>query len=566
MRVRSRWWIATGLLAGIVMYAARQTPTARAGGYTIAGIVVQEASGKPIKNAAMTITTNTHPNDTVTVVTRQDGSFSFSGLAPDKYSLQAEYRGRSRIYQQHEQFSTGIAVGPGLDSEHIRFLLPEPVRLAVSVVDEEGEPVRNALVVLFHQGVAEGWEQMAVAAQENTGGSGIARFGNLAPGTYLAAVEAQPWYAQNSVGGNETHTDQQRTLRGELEVAYPITYYAGTTDAAAATPIALSGDAQVQIAMHPVPAVHVKIVGISGETPPQIADGSGQVPQISRPPIFTQLSAVGPGGLLLSPVPGQNQMQGGSGDFEIGGAPPGRYVLSVMHSANGAREGRLEVGTSTTIDVSSSSTVDISGLSTTSVSGQISFENIQRPQNLMVWFGNVRNGQPTIGQIHEDGSFQMKGMNSGSIAPGEYEIRLGNVAGLYIKSVSVKGMKYADGLLEVREGGSAQITLVAAAGETAVKGIALKDGKPVSGALVLLVPYDRSAGTFVPRDQSDSDGTFSLQGAHPGRYAAIAIDDGADLAYQEAGVLKPYLHAAETVNVPLAKDVMLRLEVQKRVR
>jgi len=45
----------------------------------------------------------------------------------------------------------------------------------------------------------------------------------------------------------------------------------------------------------------------------------------------------------------------------------------------------------------------------------------------------------------------------------------------------------------------------------------------------------------VRRDQSDSDGTFTLAGAIPGKYTVVAIENGWDLEWLNPDVIKPYL-------------------------
>ena len=116
------------------------------------------------------------------------------------------------------------------------------------------------------------------------------------------------------------------------------------------------------------------------------------------------------------------------------------------------------------------------------------------------------------------------------------------------------------------EGASIQMSLVAAKGLTRVNGIAMKDGKAFPGAIVLLLPQDSTGGAYMPRDQTDSDGTFTLNFAPPGRYALIAIDDGRGLAYRDASIIGPYLEQAQIVDLPLPPDASVKVNVQPRRR
>ena len=57
-----------------------------------------------------------------------------------------------------------------------------------------------------------------------------------------------------------------------------------------------------------------------------------------------------------------------------------------------------------------------------------------------------------------------------------------------------------------------------------------------------MVPKEpESHGELFRRDQSDSDGTFSLASVIPGEYTIVAIDDGWDLHWSEPGVIEHYV-------------------------
>lgn len=103
-------------------------------------------------------------------------------------------------------------------------------------------------------------------------------------------------------------------------------------------------------------------------------------------------------------------------------------------------------------------------------------------------------------------------------------------------------------------------------GASTVEGLVLKDGQPFAGAMVLLVPREGPGSTLLRRDQSDSDGTFSLPNVAPGRYTIVAIDDGRELAYAEPGVLNAYLKSGRVVDAPEAAGAKLEVAVISRRR
>jgi hypothetical protein len=82
--------------------------------------------------------------------------------------------------------------------------------------------------------------------------------------------------------------------------------------------------------------------------------------------------------------------------------------------------------------------------------------------------------------------------------------------------------------------------------------------------MVLFIAHDFRRSNYIPRDQSDSDGTFTANWTAPGRYTVVAIENGRDLEYANPSVITPYLAAGRVIDVPLAKDMKLEIEVQGR--
>ena len=64
------------------------------------------------------------------------------------------------------------------------------------------------------------------------------------------------------------------------------------------------------------------------------------------------------------------------------------------------------------------------------------------------------------------------------------------------------------------------------------------------------------------RDQSDSDGTFSLKPVVPGRYTLLAIQDGWDLEWTDPKVLKPFLPKGTPLQVEPSGKYDVRVAVQ----
>jgi hypothetical protein len=81
--------------------------------------------------------------------------------------------------------------------------------------------------------------------------------------------------------------------------------------------------------------------------------------------------------------------------------------------------------------------------------------------------------------------------------------------------------------------------------------------------MIVLAPLDlKSNPALFRRDQSDSDGTFTLSGVVPGRYTLMAIEDGWDLEWADPGVLQKYIAGGETVEITPNQKTEVSVKVQ----
>jgi len=64
------------------------------------------------------------------------------------------------------------------------------------------------------------------------------------------------------------------------------------------------------------------------------------------------------------------------------------------------------------------------------------------------------------------------------------------------------------------------------------------------------------------RDQSDSDGSFTLQEITPGRYTLVAIENGWNQQWADPVVFKQWLNAGEAVQVAPNGEYTVKVRVQ----
>jgi hypothetical protein len=165
------------------------------------------------------------------------------------------------------------------------------------------------------------------------------------------------------------------------------------------------------------------------------------------------------------------------------------------------------------------------------------------------------------GWVTPDGSFTVADIP----LPGRYELLLANSADSYVRSVRVSGCTYSNGVLDIAQGAHINIEVLIAQDLSKVEGVAVTGDRPTPAAMVLAIRQGSNDARVFPQDQSDSDGTFSLNAVPPGRYIVVAIDNGEDLEYANPKVIVPYLAHGQVVDVPLAAGQRVRVQVQHRM-
>jgi 5-hydroxyisourate hydrolase-like protein (transthyretin family) len=536
------WWIV--VLATALSSHAQKVKSAVVTG-RITGTVVHAGTGRPLAGIDVSISPAEQRDLVTETTTGPDGRFAFENLARGKFSLIAQGSGFSeQAYQQHAPYSTAIAVGPGLASENLIFQLVPDGSISGSVQDEENETVRNGDVLLFSRDGATG--RMELRARNTLEDQGRYHFGHLFPGTYFVAVSAQPWYAadppsaQNSpklsMEGENTadqRSDAPSPSSGDaaLDVAYRVTFYADAVDAESATPIQLhAGErATADVTLRAVPAVHLTVRNASTDP-----NQPGSVGVQQR--VFDR---------ELIPIQGRTQ-PGPSGSLVVGGIPPGHVVVNLRTYSgkewkNQARE--LDVASDSEIDTSENSTgaVYIRGTVHSPQPGPF-------PPGTYVRFFNRDTHEGFGAPVSDTGKFEFsQNLSSTSV----YEVAVIHPRRAIVEKITASGAKVVGRTLTFPRNGTVDLTLTLLPGAGRIDGTVLREGKGVSQAMVVLVPQSLQGNAdLFRRDQSDSDGTFSLYQVIPGRYTVVAIENGWNLDWQNPDVLRPYLEHGQSVEVP----------------
>lgn len=497
-------------------------PNAR--GYRIAGTVLNTATGEPVQRAVVSALAEDDNHSIASVVSDAEGHFAFERLPAAKYPLTASKRGyRTASYDDHDGYNTAIVTGPDQDTTHLIFFLVPGAVLHGVVSGDGGDPVEGARVMLFEKPRHNAQDERIVQSDSAvTDDTGAYEFGNLADGDYLVAVSAQPWYAMRRANGDSDKGGSEANAR--LDAAYPITYFDSTTDEASATPISLAKGSRVEadIALHAVPALRIVV------DTTRRADGRLARPELQQLVFGTQIAAESVGFI--------DALKRGSAEFN--GVAPGHYELTAGDPSH-----IME------LDATQSAHVDPdSGSATTAVTGVMHMPGDGVPPDeahLVLQPQEGAQSHASLATVARNGRFHFD-----SVAPGIWTVTLvGDGKIMSVLAVGMGGAAHAGNALTVRDR-PMNVVVMLGQGIARIDGIAQKDGKGFGGAMIVLVP--KQAGnleTLVRRDQSDSDGSFSLRDVVPGQYTVVAIEDGWALDWTQPEVLARYLPSGTAVTV-----------------
>ncbi len=529
-------------------------------GFRIAGMIVSSVTGQPVALASVAIApvSQTGPREVLkSVTTAEDGRFSFAGLARGKYSLMAAAHGfRLQYFEHHDPYASAVAVGPDLDAEHLMFRLDPDAFLEGEISDENNDPVQNALVRLFESTTEEGQQKTTPVNQAQSDDQGHYHIGHLAPGKYYLAVSARPWYAVSRTANQQRNfpnpNAQARSEQDEalLDVTYPITFYPDSPDSAGAGVITLNPGERTSadVVLHAVPALHLRIR--TGDS------GSGGIGGMVFPRVMQRMFDG-----YLDSVFNAPASAAGPGMVEISGLAPGRYIVEVPTSSSPNQKGSSR-GWYREIDVTGDTEVNASeGPAFVSVTGSVVFEGFARPpKNVSIRLMNPDTGESFRSSISEKGEFDF---SSDDIRPGRYLLALESSQGYFFTRIAATGARLTGRVIDIGGGSSVRIVAAVSRGPARVDGTAMRDGKPFAGAMVVLVPHDPANNLpLFRRDQSDSDGTFTLPNVVPGQYTVVAIGNGWNLEWANPAVLQAFLKAGEAVQVPVDGKLQVTVQVQ----
>ncbi|HXY00071.1 MAG TPA: carboxypeptidase-like regulatory domain-containing protein [Candidatus Limnocylindrales bacterium] len=549
------------------------------GPFEIRGVVLDARTDQALPEVEVTIQESVQPSSEVfeVVESSSNGGFRFANLAEGKYTIRASRQGYApQAYLQHENFWTGIAVGPGKDSVHLRFPLHPSATITGQVTDEFGEGVRGAEILLWKEELENGVHNITQAESSQTDDEGKYRLEHLPGGKYSVSVTAMPWFSRyagsqgvttwfdgkNQRGkmqvslmtgtGAATHfTESPPSADGLLDVVYPTLYYPNSRDwHGMGWMNLLAGQTEsADFHLQTEPSVHIQF-----QSQPQDAEG-GQSRNVS---LLQELP--GGGQSTISPFTVETE----SGLTEISGIAAGRYYI---------QEGvRVDSDSGVGQEMDLQGTVQL-GPGESSAYGpaiQCEVRGVEGEQKLEFATAELKDAQGHAHTIvvyprtdeegHPAAGSKFFNLPTG---PQAYELSLSQPPGLVVKKIEAKGAKVTGTTIETD--GAQEVSLVVTVAQVAsnMTGVAQKNGKPFAAAMILLMPADhKDWERLVRRDQSDSDGTFRLPSIVPGKYALLALEKGWEMEWSKPEMLQPFLAKAQNLEIGERQEESVTVEVQ----
>lgn len=509
---------------------------------TLKGKVTNAVTNDILRKTTL-ILIKTSGSSTTKAETDDKGEFSFENIEPGRYYLYAERTGFTRqAYgtRGNSLVGTGLLFSAGQEMKGLEFKLQPNSVISGKVLDEDGEPLPNTMVMALHVMYDRGKKQFLPLATSLTNDLGEYRLANLKGGKY--AVSATPMNIGAGVAGTSNKAPSDRP-----EPSYTTTFYPNSRQKEGASPIEVGIGAETR--GMDIRMVQIDTVRVKGK----LNLGEGK----------QALVLLTPKGAGITGIISRYQTMGlaqQDGSFEIKGVAPGSYVLSAM-----AMDGVTNLGVAMPVEVADK---HISGLVVAPIaggelSGTLRVEGREpgsvKDLQVMVEPQEIFSALPPKGAVDDQGKFTVKG-----VPPDRYVVHVTGGASaelLYMKSLRYNSIEVGEDGIDLSGGVTGTIDIVMSEKGGQVDGtVAGEDGNPVPGALVVMIPESRRFSRYKEMT-TDQHGAFSFKGVTPGDYKILAWEDVDPGAYQDPEFIKPFLGGAESASLRESDHKAVSLKV-----
>jgi hypothetical protein len=447
-------------------------------------------------------------------VSDDSGKFSFDGVEPGTYNMEAEHQGYiDGSYGESESQSVKIKVDAGQSLKGIDIRLTPQGAISGRVVNEEGDLWVHARVDLYRSEWVAGRRKLQNFNSERVNDLGEFRIGELPPGRYYLAVEP------------DTSWEIRNQLKGKDVSARQLTWYPGSLDAAEASPIVLATGGQVlnleiRIRRGTVHRVQGTLIGL-GDMPTERSGAYFGGQGVFASPLSENAGSETSG--TVRP----------NGTFEIEGLAPGNYEIRVNQGFPPFLVGRTKVR----IDSRDVDDLTIQVTPPKTVKGRVQFAEASSSGGPPLKLDRLsvrldpNMGLPVFATTDANGTFEFPRVGSDEYqVVVNHEEAAGSGRGYYLKQIRYGDAISNDGTITMPAAGPELLIVLSTRGARLTGTLTGEAAHPQ----VVLIPAagQPRLGTF------DQTHQFLFQDIPPGAYKLYAFDGVPGGAWEDAEFMK----------------------------
>jgi len=494
-----------------VWFLVLAVPALAASAASVSGLVLNDATNKPIHTAVVTLSTiGTKPLQAA-VSTDASGAFRFDNVPPGRYRLWAGNYGFQQVAfgaPTPDRYPAVLVLGSGEVRQGIELRLRPLGAISGVVLDQNGDPLRGAQIQLLASAWVRGKKTMVRRNGAGSDERGEFRIGGVLAGRYYISANAQFSPA------SEIHPE---VSLGEVqpELVVGRMWYPNAARIADARPLEVKPgeelrDIALQMTTMPAATVHGHI-----EAPEGITGGI----QVHFVPDEEGSAGLAGARMAFSP----------NGNFFAERLAPGHYqVVTALQGSDeyrGVDEVDLQPGPQDIVlhvskGVALAGRLQVQG----AAAGDLSQYTVTLLPDEPQWFGRRR-----LSAIPKsDGTFVFP-----AVTPGVWDIGVQPIPkGGYVKSMTLGDQDVLTAEMKITPSSSALLNIVVSGQGGAIAGVVKMPEDPIadlagrSSPVILLSPTGRFAEveSFVIVKPAEDGGRYEIRGITPGSYRIFAFD------------------------------------------
>ena len=490
---------------------------------------MNSATGEPVRKAQVKLISMGAARKDESAVTDAAGRFEFTALPPGNYALAASREGFDSATKRGGMQLQRLTLAAGEEKNDAVIRLTPYGVVTGRILDEDGDPIRQIQVrTMVYRYTAAG-RRLVNRGSAFTNDLGEYRIYDLPPGHYYLKA-----------GSTES-------MGGGTEESYGASYFPGTPDSAAASPIEVEAGRTLEglnLTLHPM-----RIANIRGRV---MNPGSGGV-------TVGLFKVTEDGGTSAT----NTSLEDKGGKFELKGVSPGPYTLTAASTVGGQRYSanmQIQVG------VADLEGIELHLQPPMEIAGQIRIEGQagDKLSKVDIVLDSGRGAQSMAGDTaKKDGSFVFQGLE-----PGVYQVSAQAPGDLYLKAVHWSDRDVMQSGVDLTQGAAdSRLVVVLSANGGQIDGVVQDDqSAPAAVAIVTLVPSGgaRSKSLFKWAMTSPA-GHFHIDGIAPGSYKLFAWEDAdPDQLRYDPDILKALDSQAQSVEIAEGSQKSVQLTLIKQ--